>query len=604
MALSFHVLNRHWLRAFRVPVRPYTPSRLYTTQRPPPKPPTRPERAVTNIETSVNGHGGQHLDGSTAFQPQPFNAPGSPIFGGSSLRDAALTTVVGLFLVFVGGVVYVKWYKYNVLRKLCFQRPPTFVPMLNSTNRLSYPSRQATIQLATYQHDGEDNPPDLEGPWTEHLRRKEQDAIDEIVQGRELGHYFVLLGPKGSGKGTCVFDSMLAIQADGVSVVDAHPDLEVFRLKLGKALNYEYHEDSQTGLFQRRDPREGGPALDIERALNKLEKVALTAARRRGKPLVLIFDNVHYFKNDDDGRAMLLQLQQRAESWAASGIVTCVFMTDDFWPFSFLRKTASRMQASFSSKLYSIIHRAIVQVLSIYDLDGQEALHATTRVATDIRRQKVSPSTIQGVVDIIGGRLSYINKVARAKDMLEMANELLSMEKAWLGSQIGLIPDLDDDTMDEEFVKLRKEQERERDEAIAAGTLDEGNMDLPLPKIPYWRCRQIMTRGDFLEDLDRANIIAIDVHHDVRPESMLILHAARQVVEEEGFDDILENVRDRIDEIESLHRTSEVTYMSEKSGFACGGLGWVPSHYKVVSGAWLMTHSFGIMESPNPRGGF
>lgn len=29
------------------------------------------------------------------------------------------------------------------------------------------------------------------------------------------------------------------------------------RLRLGKALNYEFNEDSQTGLFQRRDPREG-----------------------------------------------------------------------------------------------------------------------------------------------------------------------------------------------------------------------------------------------------------------------------------------------------------------------------------------------------------
>ena len=51
--------------------------------------------------------------------------------------------------------------------------------------------------------------------------------------------------------------SMRAIHAEGASVCDAHPDLEVFRLRLGKALNYEYHEDSQTGLFQRRDPREG-----------------------------------------------------------------------------------------------------------------------------------------------------------------------------------------------------------------------------------------------------------------------------------------------------------------------------------------------------------
>ena len=62
-----------------------------------------------------------------------------------------------------------------------------------------------------------------------------------------------------------VLDAMQAIQAEGVAMCDAHPDLEVFRLRLGKALNYEYNEDTQTGLFQRRDPREGGAALDIER---------------------------------------------------------------------------------------------------------------------------------------------------------------------------------------------------------------------------------------------------------------------------------------------------------------------------------------------------
>ena len=54
-----------------------------------------------------------------------------------------------------------------------------------------------------------------------------------------------------------IFDAMAAIQAEGVAMCDAHPDLEVFRLRLGKALNYEFNEDSQTSLFQRRDPREG-----------------------------------------------------------------------------------------------------------------------------------------------------------------------------------------------------------------------------------------------------------------------------------------------------------------------------------------------------------
>lgn len=99
--------------------------------------------------------------------------------------------------------------------------------------------------------------------------------MDHIVNGNEVGHYFMLLGPKvsynshktvtkfgltsiqGTGKTTMLYDAMQAIHAEGVSICEAHPDLEVFRLRLGKAINYEYHEDSQTGLFQRRDPREG-----------------------------------------------------------------------------------------------------------------------------------------------------------------------------------------------------------------------------------------------------------------------------------------------------------------------------------------------------------
>lgn len=37
---------------------------------------------------------------------------------------------------------------------------------------------------------------DTDGPWIEHLRRNDQDQMDHIVNGQELGHYFLLLGPK------------------------------------------------------------------------------------------------------------------------------------------------------------------------------------------------------------------------------------------------------------------------------------------------------------------------------------------------------------------------------------------------------------------------
>ena len=44
--------------------------------------------------------------------------------------------------------------------------------------------------------DGEAIHGDFDYDWTEHLRRKEQDAVDHIIQGQEYGHYFLLLGPK------------------------------------------------------------------------------------------------------------------------------------------------------------------------------------------------------------------------------------------------------------------------------------------------------------------------------------------------------------------------------------------------------------------------
>lgn len=55
--------------------------------------------------------------------------------------------------------------------------------------------------------------------------------------------------------------------------------------------------------------------------MNKLEKVALRSASKRGRPLVLVINNIHFFQNDEAGRGMLLQLQQKAETWAASGVL-------------------------------------------------------------------------------------------------------------------------------------------------------------------------------------------------------------------------------------------------------------------------------------------
>ncbi|KAI0776267.1 hypothetical protein BD413DRAFT_527845 [Trametes elegans] len=473
--------------------------------------------------------------------------------GANGVRDAVLTTVIGVVVLFTGGIVYMAWYKENVLKKIEKAFAAGYDPALElAKNAIKKPPETPEPAVDA---NGELEW-DLEGPWTQHLRREEQDLIDRIVQGHEVGHYFILLGPKGTGKTTMVLDAMQAVQAEGVAMCDAHPDLEVFRLRLGKALNYEFNEDTQTGLFQRRDPREGGPALDIERALNKLEKVALRHAKNTGKPLILILNNVHYFNHDDDGRNMLLQFQQRAEAWAASGILTMVFSSDDSWPFFVMRKNASRMH-----------------VVSVYDLSAKDALTATMRMRLNARQKRPeSADVLRQVVEIVGGRLTYLGKATKAPDMVVHARHMLAVEKAWLLSQIGLIPDCDDDVMDEqkwsscswlllrEFVRRREADVRRKREEVERGEAPAEELDaIPLPRIPYYECRQIMTRPDFLDELDRKNIIAIDINHDVTPDSWLILHAAEEVVGEDGFDDLLDGVRDRVDEIESLHRTRELT---------------------------------------------
>lgn len=108
------------------------------------------------------------------------------------------------------------------------------------------------------------------------------------------------------------------------------------------------------------------------------------------------------------------------------------------------------------------------------------------------------PQTFKEAIAIVGGRLSYLSRISKADDMLRNARHMLDVERAWLLSQIGLIPDCDDDVMDEqkwsscswlllrEFVKMRQEDERIRDERIASGELSPDALDeLPLPKIPY-----------------------------------------------------------------------------------------------------------------------
>ncbi|KAK4683814.1 hypothetical protein P7C73_g6405, partial [Tremellales sp. Uapishka_1] len=498
---------------------------------PVPQPPgTSDTSSLTSGRNPTEGEG----------DPKGKRIPWWKEWAGSPSFQAALSTVVGLGLVFGAGVGYLEWYKDHVLRRMTRAFAAGYDPALELTT--------------------------VHSPVSNHILRREQPLIDSIFRGEEGGGYYLMVGPKGTGKGTMVLEQVIPDFTLMFSTgCIAHPDLEVFRLRLGKALDFDYYEDWQGSLFSRADPRNGGPALDVERAMNKLEKVALRYTRKHGRPLVLCFNR-------------------------------CVDR---------MKKNASRMR-----------------ILSVYDLSATESLRALkhlrkqalgrrARQGEEVRVE--DESVLKRVYELIGGRTSYLARAARAEDMLAEAEYMIQSEKAWLLSKIGLIPEMDDDVMDEQkwascsWLLLRhlaqqapplRQYPYEGPSYALASDTNDSSIDLtpapltsitiseierellpPLegiiepipedaeptsddvysPRVTYEEARRIMTRADFLADLDHHNIVTIDVHHDVGPDSIMLLRAAQEVISREGFDKDLDQTRDRVDEIEGLHRQSELT---------------------------------------------
>ncbi|KAA1075085.1 hypothetical protein PGT21_028444 [Puccinia graminis f. sp. tritici] len=387
------------------------------------------------------------------------------------------------------------------------------------------------------------------------IARREQELIDQIIHGQLAGQYWLITGPKGTGKFSLIADAMTRNQADGIAVCECSDNLEIFRLRLGKCLNFEYAEDYIGGLFSRRDPREGGPLVDIERALNKLEKVAVAYHTKNLRPLVLVFNNIHHLRQDEGSYSLLLQLQQRAESWSQAGIVTFVFCSDDHWPYALLKKNASRMS-----------------VLTVKDLTKQEAIRAmrSERIKLWGEARAADDPEIEAIWNLVGGRIAHLSACMKHKDMIHAAKLIIEREKQWLLSRIGLIVDCDDDVMDEQkwasaSFLLMQALVKNADET-AASQPDSVNHSHYPKGIPYSVARQVMTRTDFLSQLDHENMISIDTDYHIKPNSIVLLNVIRELCNEPDFQERLDSVLERIGDIESLGRTRELLWKSGKDG--------------------------------------
>ena len=142
--------------------------------------------------------------------------------------------------------------------------------------------------------------------------------------------------------------------------------------------------------------------------------------------------------------------------------------------------------------------------------------------------------------------------------MLQICANINRREKSWFLNQCWILGDSMDDDVEEQqkfcaaaIVLARALVIREKELADPDGVL---------PEIPLHECRQIITRADFVRPFDHINVIHIDAWGMVRADSKPMQNAFREICEEEGFEAHLKATLNRLDELESLARTREVSW--------------------------------------------
>ncbi|CAG8954985.1 hypothetical protein HYFRA_00008674 [Hymenoscyphus fraxineus] len=534
---------------------------------PPPQPPRVFAANALYRATRRTGPGGDGVGQKSHENPFPPRNPSERPSGNGNSRDpsqddqqsisskmleaaaTAFASIVVLGTGFAaGGYMYHKFYKWMVLQKMegAF-RPGDPVLELAAIGK----QMPNSISSSRGQNENDDH-------W---IHRDEQEKIDGIVDGSIRGHYHLLIGEKGTGKSSMLLDAMKKVDGEGISMFEAHADLEIFRIRLGKALDFEFHEDYIGSYFSERGPRESTALLDIERAFNKLEKIALKRRKNVGRPLIIIINSIHLLRDDEDGRDLLELLQQRAEQWAASNLVTMVFNSDDFWVYERLKVLATRME-----------------VTSVTDLPKTQAMSALSKYRQKYFKETPTSEILTEVYDRVGGRLTFLNRVAKSDNMLETCDEIIEIEKRWFLNHCGILGmEMDDDVMDQQkfasaamvlaLALVRAEEEASRSPTdpsppsncfTSTPSIPNDDKSPQIPQIPLHKARQIMTRADFIRQYDHVNLFTITSSALVRADSVPMQRAFREICSEEGFETFLEQTLERIANIESLGRTREI----------------------------------------------
>lgn len=162
----------------------------------------------------------------------------------------------------------------------------------------------------------------------------------------------------------------------------------------------------------------------------------------------MIINSMHLLRDDHDGNDLLELIQQRAEQWCATSLITVILNSDDYWVYERLKQHATRMD-----------------VVTVTDLSKAKAIAALKLYRRKWHADEPDERILLDIYEQVGGRMAYLSHVAKASDMIQACKDVCAREKTWFLNKCWILGEpMDDDVMDQQkyAVSLAKKGSRPR----------------------------------------------------------------------------------------------------------------------------------------------
>lgn len=92
-----------------------------------------------------------------------------------------------------------------------------------------------------------------------------------------------------------------------------------------------------------------------------------------------------------------------------------------------------------------------MEVIPVTDLPKDKAIAALRNYRQQYFNEELSSDILDEIYKKVGGRLSYLNRVAKAENCLNLCDTICQAEKTWFLNKCWILgPEMDDDVMDEQ----------------------------------------------------------------------------------------------------------------------------------------------------------